>query len=356
MKKRFPTYVSEYLDRHGRPRVRFRRKGFAPYAFKASPFSPDWWTEYHACMAGEAAPALQPGYDRTIPGTIGDLIARYYRSADWQRPAPKTRHSFRLVIERFRGPLADVPLSQFGYEEASAVLAKMQDRPNAANKMRKLLSRVWDEGMRLAMLTVNPWRLVRPYKVKGGYHTWTEDEIAAFKATFAVGTRERLALALMLNTAQRRGDAIRLGPQNIKGNRLIFTQRKTGKRLDMPIIAELRDALAGFELAHLSFLVTAHGAPFSDAGFGNWFADVCKEAQVPGRAHGLRKAAAVRLAEAGATQQEIKAWTGHSSDEEVRRYTEAANQAHLADAGAAKMANQSVRLAFSTSNPLTKKD
>ena len=172
----------------------------------------------------------------------------------------------------------------------------------------------------------------------------------------AQDTRERLALALMLNTAQRRSDAIRLGPQNIKGKRLVFTQRKTGKRLDMPIIAELREALAGFELTHLSFLMTAHGAPFSDAGFGNWFADICKAAGVPGRAHGLRKAAAVRLAESGATQQEIKAWTGHSSDDEVRRYTEAANQARLADAGAAKMANQTARLAISNGNTLENKE
>lgn len=340
MTKRLPLYASHYRDRHGRLRTRFRRKGCKSYEFKAKALSPEWWVEYHACLSGELVPPVTPGADRTIPGTIGDMIVRFYRSADWQRPSESTRHSFRLVIERFRETMDDVPVKSFTYEHASAVLARMKDKPSAANKMRKLLARVWDEGMRLGLVSVNPWRLTRAYREAGGHHTWTEAEIAAFKATYKVGTRERLALALMLNTVQRRSDAIRLGPQHVAGGRLRFTQKKTGKRLDMPIVAELREALEGFEAAHLTFLVTAHGRPFTDAGFGNWFGDACRAAGVPGRAHGLRKAAAVRLAEAGATQQEIKAWTGHSSDQEVRRYTEQANVARLADAAERKMARR----------------
>jgi len=43
-------------------------------------------------------------------------------------------------------------------------------------------------------------------------------------------------------------------------------------------------------------------------------------------AHGLRKAAARRLAEAGCTEHEIAAITGHASLREVQRYTKAADQ------------------------------
>jgi len=46
--------------------------------------------------------------------------------------------------------------------------------------------------------------------------------------------------------------------------------------------------------------------------------------------HGLRKAAARRLAEAGATEHQIAAVTGHKSLAEIQRYTKAANQARLA--------------------------
>jgi integrase len=49
-------------------------------------------------------------------------------------------------------------------------------------------------------------------------------------------------------------------------------------------------------------------------------------------AHGLRKATARRLAEAGCTMHEIAAITGHASLSEVQRYTKAADQARLARA------------------------
>ena len=53
-------------------------------------------------------------------------------------------------------------------------------------------------------------------------------------------------------------------------------------------------------------------------------------------AHGLRKAAARRLAEAGCTEHEIAAITGHASLREVARYTRAADQRRLADAAMTK--------------------
>ena len=62
---------------------------------------------------------------------------------------------------------------------------------------------------------------------------------------------------------------------------------------------------------HLTFLVTSQGKSFSAAGFGNWFREVCNEAELPKRctSHGLRKAAATYFADRGATTQ-LMAWFG----------------------------------------------
>lgn len=82
---------------------------------------------------------------------------------------------------------------------------------------------------------------------------------------------------------------------------------------------------------HLTFLVTNWGRPFSVAGLGNWFREVCDEAKLSGRsAHGLRKAAARRLAEAGCSALQIQAITGHKTLAEVARYTAAADQERMA--------------------------
>jgi integrase len=86
------------------------------------------------------------------------------------------------------------------------------------------------------------------------------------------------------------------------------------------------------------WLTTERGTPFgSAASFGNWFAARCGEAGVPGRAHGLRKASAIRLALHGATAHELMAWHGWKTIKEAQDYVEQANKMKLADNAAAKL-------------------
>ena len=63
-----------------------------------------------------------------------------------------------------------------------------------------------------------------------------------------------------------------------------------------------------------TFLAARFGKPFTDPRFGNWFGKRCEEAGVPGRANGLRKAAAARRAELGCSDREIMAVTGHDDE------------------------------------------
>ena len=99
----------------------------------------------------------------------------------------------------------------------------------------------------------------------------------------------------------------------------------------IPMHPELKIALASVPRTNLTFLVTERGAPFTPAGFGNWFRDQCDLAGLPHcSAHGLRKAAATRLANAGCSSDQIKAITGHKSLSEVAHYTRAADQQRLA--------------------------
>ena len=88
---------------------------------------------------------------------------------------------------------------------------------------------------------------------------------------------------------------------------------------------------------HLTFLTTRFGRPFEASTFSHWFRDQCDKAELPHcSAHGLRKAAARRLAEAGCAPHEIGAITGHASLAELVRYTRAADQRRLAEAAMAK--------------------
>jgi integrase len=180
----------------------------------------------------------------------------------------------------------------------------------------------------------DPTQGVRLPKAKAGeIHTWTEDEIAQFEAWHSVGSAARLAFALLLYTAQRRGDVVRMGRQHIRDGVLSIRQEKTGTFVEIPVHPTLAAIIAETPIAgQMTFLTSVTGAAFSSAGFGNVFREWCNEADLPKRcsSHGLRKAACRRLAEAGCSEHEIAAISGHESLAEVRRYTRAANRARMA--------------------------
>jgi integrase len=173
-------------------------------------------------------------------------------------------------------------------------------------------------------------------KLKGdGFYSWSEQDIAAFEIRHPLGTKARLAFALLLYSAQRRADVVQMGRQHIADGMLRVRQRKTGKTLAIPIHSELRAVLDAMPCESLTFLVTRTGRPFHPDRFTHWFADRCKEAGLPPRAsvHGLRKAAARRLAEAGCSASVIASITGHASLREVQRYVAGADQMRLAVQG-----------------------
>ena len=170
-----------------------------------------------------------------------------------------------------------------------------------------------------------------------GFRSWTEDDIAKFERRFPIGTRERLALELLLCTAQRRSDVVRMGRQHIRNGAIEVMQKKTGTKLAIPIHPNLQAALDAAPSNHLTFLTTLYGRPFSAPGFTNWFRFTCNQAGIPRgtSAHGLRKAAARRLAEAGCSANIIASIT--------ERYTRAADQARMASEGMAMLIEQTER-------------
>ena len=178
-----------------------------------------------------------------------------------------------------------------------------------------------------------------------GIPTWGEIEIEAFRRYHPLGSRARLAFELLLNTGQRRGDVIRMGRQHVRDGVIQVTQQKTKAKLLIPLHPDLLEAIAATPSETLLFLTSPAGERFSAEGFTHWFRRQCDAAGVRGfSAHGLRKAACRRLAEAGCTEKQIAAISGHKSLAEIARYTRAADQAILARAAMDKMRTSAVKL------------
>ena len=136
-------------------------------------------------------------------------------------------------------------------------------------------------------------------------------------------------------SSARRSDVVRMGRQHVRKDAIEVRQQKTGTTLSIPIHPDLKAILDATPSEHLTFLTTKDGKPFSPAGFTNWFRECCIEAGLPkgSSAHGLRKAACRRLAEAGCSEKVIASISGHTSLREVERYTKAADQKRMAEAG-----------------------
>ena len=86
----------------------------------------------------------------------------------------------------------------------------------------------------------NPAALADPHKTRrGGFHTWDDSEIDAYRATHTTGTKARLALEIFLCTGASRVDAINFTRANIAGARVRYRRAKTGQQVDLPILPEL---------------------------------------------------------------------------------------------------------------------
>jgi integrase len=212
-------------------------------------------------------------------------------------------------------------------------------KPGAANNRKKFLSAMFGWAVRQQIMKSNPARdAERASYATEGFHTWTVEEVKCFEKRHPVGTRARLALALLLFTGARRGDMLTFGRQHIRDGVLRYIPRKTRhKRLmysEKPILPQLAEVIDASPTGDLTFLVTNAGKPFTAAGFGNWFRERCDEAGLPHcSAHGLRKAGATLAAEAGATDRQLMAMFDWSSASQATIYTATADRKRLAEEG-----------------------
>ena len=171
-----------------------------------------------------------------------------------------------------------------------------------------------------------------------GFRTWTEPDIAAFEAAFPVGSKPHLALALLLEVGLRCANVVRVGRANIREGVLRIVQQKSGIPIANPVTGKLAEAInAAAPADHLVFLLSERGAPFTAKGFGKWFSAHCHRIGLTGLSpHGVRKLAATRMADRGATGHELMAFFGWASIKEAERYTRKADRERLARSAAAR--------------------
>ena len=349
MRLAFPYLVSDF-DRHGNERVYVRRHGRkirirVPMENKAA-FAEAYSAALNALESGAAA--KQQGRKVAAPaGTLGWLAATYFASVEFTTLPATSQATRRSIVESClleplkpgaQDTMKMCPLHLLSAAHIKMLRDRRKDKPGAANNRLKYLSSMfsWAIEQTPPLLHSNPVRDVKRLRYASeGFHMWTAEEVAQFEERHPIGTKPRLAFALMYYLGVRRSDAVLLGWQHMRNGQIKFIPKKTRHRkmhaIELPVHPELAAIIEAGPCGDLVFLMTEYGKPFTSNGFGNWFRDQCHTARLSDcSAHGLRKARATILAERGATDRQLMAVFGWSSEKEATKYTAAANRKKLA--------------------------
>ncbi len=333
MPQRLP-YTLRETTRHGKTVWYFRRGKGARIRLPGKHGDAEFMAAYNAALVAER-PAKAP---RAKPGSLEWLFTLYMASTDFADLAEITRKNRSAIMRSMTTKNPQAMVAGITPATIQRAFEKMHGKYGAANNWLKAMRGVFKWATAQQLVEIDPTAEIRLLPgSRTGYHTWTPAEIETYQARWPLGTRERLAMDLLVYTGVRRERAVMLGRQHVSGNILSVPAHKNGEAVFLPILPALQESIEATPSGGLFFLVTTYGQPYTAAGFGNWFRDCCIAAGVPGRAHGLRKAAATIAAEQGATTTELMALFGWKTIQEAERYTRAADRKRIAIQAAAKL-------------------
>jgi integrase len=327
-------YVHEYLDRHRRLRRYFRKRGGKRVALPGLPGSAEFMEAYQAALSE----APHTNYAGHATGTMGWLVIEFCRSAEFSNLKPSSKRTYKSILDKLRDAHGHRLVRDLQTPKARKLIEDIGvKRPAMANVTRAVLRRLMEHAIALGCRHDNPFDKVPKYRL-GTHHTWTDDEIAQYEKRWSIGTRERLAMSLLLYTGQRGGDVVRMRRSDIRKGVIRVLQQKTAKDEDdyllIPIHPVLQRAMRAWRTDGVYLLTDAKGRPITRQSLTRLIRLAAGAAGLPSHcvAHGLRKAALRRLAEHGSTTKEIAAVSGHRSLKEIERYTHRADQARLSRA------------------------
>jgi len=272
--------------------------------------------------------------------TIRAMLRAYEDSPEWRALTKATRAQYLIYLRPWlkvgEGSPRDVTRRQI--LEARDAMAKVRGT-GAATGFGRVTSALFQWALDRGWVETNPAHRLRA--LPGGHlPAWTEAQIATAMAGLPEELRRVAVLAL--HTGQRRGDLCRMTWAAYDGATIRLRQAKTGRPMAIPAHPDLRAELDAWKAERgdsVLILRSPRTGGWTPEHLSREMGKALVKAGLPAglNVHGLRKAAARRLAEAGCSALEIAAITGHLSLSMVQLYTASADQERLAGAAVRKL-------------------
>lgn len=336
-----PPHLHRQTTRHGKVAWYVRVGKGRRVRIRAACGTAEFEAEYQAALAGSPTPKKST----TEAGTLGWLIERYRETSAWAALSAATRRQRENI---FLGVLKTAAQTRYSQITQATIVAGRERRVSTPAQARNFLDAMrglfrW--ALKAKHVRTDPTSGVdNPPRRKGdGFTPWTEEHVAAYEARWPLGTRQRVWLDVLLYTGLRRGDAVRFGRQHVRDGIGSIRTEKSGFTVEvtLPILPALAATLSAGPCGDLTFIAGERGQPLTKESFGNDFREACKAAGVPGSAHGVRKIAATRAANAGATVAQLEAIFGWSGGTMASLYTRSADRKRLAVEAMHKLAGKS---------------
>jgi integrase len=302
-------------------------------------------------LGRQAAPTAKPG-------SLTALIAEYKTKKAWRDLEPDTKRSYQSQLIMLTQEYGHLAVRTMPRPFIIRLRDKFDDKPRTANLLVQVMSILLQLGWDLGYCDSNVAARIKPLETGDGHRPWEESEIKLYRKKWLLGTVERTAFELLLNTGQRGSDIIKMQRSHIGDDGMISVkQDKTDERVWIPISAELKEALAAWDLSQAAWvnrrqtqkrtvhadvekmILTGHQRrAIGVDGFRHLMIDAYKviDGLTAGLAddgvtnHGLRYAAAARLRELGCSLEDIAAITGHETVAMVEKYAGKKRRAKIA--------------------------
>jgi integrase len=323
-KKSLPKYV--YQDRGY---IRFiRRARGVSVMMQEEPGTPEFWDHYNRLLKGR-----EPISSKR---TFETLALSYFESDSYTKLKPRTKADYRHYIEHIRAIWGDRDPQKIETHHIYELHRANADSWRRANYLVQVMVVLLNYAPLIGFLKkehANPAKGIPLFKQQGdGWEPWPDDVRAEFEAVAT--PRARLIYELCIGTGQRIGDVLRMRWDHIGVDGITVMQGKGSKGLTIPLTDRLAAFLETIRKTGLTIVTDANGAPAIYRTIAQEMRTVKAKMQHPNAktyvTHGLRKNATIELYQAGCRDELVKAVTGHSSTEMLKKYGGAVRQLSLA--------------------------
>lgn len=319
-----PKYV--YLDR-GYLRFIRRARGQS-IMMKEDAGSLEFWDHYSLLLKGKEPINTNHNFEA--------LILSYFESNAFKKLKPRTKSDYRKYIQHIREIWGTKDPKRIERHHIYKLHQANSERWRQANYLVQVLVVLMNHALDIGFITKNqgnPAHGITLFKQIGdGWKPWPEDVRAEFEVVAT--PRARLVYELCIGTGQRIGDVIQISWGHIRDGSYDFTQGKTDKPMWIPLTDRLKAYLASVEKKGLMVITDNSGCPVRYRTVAEEMRKV-KAAMVHPDAttyvtHGLRKNATIELYQSGCDDEMVKAVTGHSGIEMLKKYGGMIRQRELA--------------------------